>query len=455
MNPTDSFVKFLSKVEYSNLPEVVIEVTKKAFLNSVGVMLAGSQQPAGKIAIQLVKHWGGNPISTVATANFRTSPPEAAFANAIMAHILSFCDSNHPLYGHPSGILIPTIFCLSEMRRASGKNAILAFVVGIECAVRLSRVINLSHYNKGWHATSTLGVLGAAAAASKILEISPERMKAALGIAASASSGLRQNLGSMTRAFHAGNAARNGVTAVLLAQEGFTSDADSLEGAFGLFCVMAGDEIPRLDVWKEINTSVDKPLEITLPMGLTSKKHPSCGAVSPAVEGILRIVSQHRINEEDVERIDVGVTELVKEILIYHDPKSIEQGQFSLEYCVAVTVIDKCFGLDQLDPRKLNDPRVRNLMKTIHMIVISQHDLETKFNTTVEVKCIDGRAFREEMSANGGTPFLQLSMDQVLEKYYLCASRAFNDKKRVDDLAEALTNLDTINDMNEITKLIA
>lgn len=416
--------------------------------------MAGSQQSAGKIAIQLVKNWGGNPISTVATANFRTSPPEAAFANGIMCHILSFCDSNHPLYGHPSGILIPTILPLSEMKRASGKMAILAFVVGMECAVRLSRVINLSHYKKGWHATSTLGVLGAAAAASRILEISPEGIHMALGIASSAASGLRQNLGSMTRAFHAGNAARNGVTAALLAEQGFTSDLDALEGPFGLLNVMAGDEIPRLDVWEEINTSVDKPLEISLPMGLASKKHPSCGAVSPAVDGILRIVSQHGVREEDIETIEVGVTELVKDVLIYHDPISIEQGQFSLEYCVAVAIIDKCFGLDQLDPRKLNDPKVRSLTKRVHMEVISQHDLETKFNIRVEVTCIDGRTYREEISANGGTPFLQLSMDQVLEKFYLCGSRAFNDKKKLEDLAEALKSLDTINDMNVITELI-
>jgi len=280
-------------------------------------------------------------------------------------------------------------------------------------------------------------------------------MKMAVGIAASASCGLRQNLGSMTRSFHAGNAARNGVTAALLAQKGFTSDPEALEGTFGLFMVMAGDDLPRLDLWKMMNTEVDRPFEITLPKGLTSKKHPCCGAVSPALEAVLKIVARYGIKEEDVERIDIGVTELVRNVLIYHEPESIEQGQFSIEFCVAVAMLDRCFGLDQLDPGKLRDPRIRRLMRKIHMDVISEHSLESKYNTIVEVRCLDGRIFREEMAAHGGIPFLQLTLDETLEKFYLCSSKAIKDRKKVDDLAEGLKHLEHISDINEITRLIA
>ena len=295
---------------------------KRVSLDCLGAALAGYSHPIGKIITDFVKESGGSPKATVIGAGFKTSPHEAALANGTMAHALDYDDYSLVLAGHPSVSLLPSILAIGEDRGISGKKVLTAYIVGFEIESKLGAGVNFRHYELGWHATCTLGTLGAAAACSSILGLDIEKTRMALGIAASEASGLRQNFGTMTKPFHAGLSARNGVIAALLAEKGFTADKNILEAEFGfcnLFCGKGEYDSER------ITSNLGNPFAIFEP-GISIKPYPSCGGTHTALDAMLYLAKENDINPSDVEEIGVDVPELLPRVLIHSNPKTGLEG---------------------------------------------------------------------------------------------------------------------------------
>ena len=227
---TRRLAEFVASTPSRDIEPAAREQARRAILDTLGVMLAGSREDAARITAEMVREQGGSAESTVVGHSFRAAAGEAALVNGTSAHTLDFDDVNMNMRGHPSVPLLPAVLALGEKLGSSGREVIDAFVLGFEVECRLGKVIGGEHYALGWHATSTLGTLGAGAACARLLRLDADQTQTALGIAASLASGVRQNFGTMTKPLHAGWAARNGVIAVTLSERGLTADTAALEG---------------------------------------------------------------------------------------------------------------------------------------------------------------------------------------------------------------------------------
>lgn len=247
MSVTEQLAAFTAHIVYEDVPSQAYARAKDAILDGLGCALVGSPTSTGKIIVQYVRDRGGEACAGVIGGGFKTSAPLAALANGTMAHALDFDDVNWSISGHPTVPLLPAVLALGQEVHASGQEVLLAYTLGFEVETKIGLGVNPRHYDLGWHATSTLGTLGAAAACAKLLHLDVQHTQTTLGIAASTAAGLRQNFGTMTKPFHPGQAAMNGVTAALLAQLGWTADSHILEAPYGFCQLYAGPGHYNLD----------------------------------------------------------------------------------------------------------------------------------------------------------------------------------------------------------------
>ncbi len=231
---TERLARFTAETEYAKLPVEAVAAAKRAMLDYAGVTLAGSKEPAGRIMANLVRQMGCTPRAVVVGSGFRTSSSNAALANGTMVHALDYDDvgtntGGYPISMHLTSVLLSAILSLGEERRALGQDVITAYVLSYEIASQLANAMGQDYGDDlGWHPSSPLGTVGASGASAKILNLDISQTVMAIGIAASQAAGLRQNFGTMTKAFHIGNAARSGVLSALMAKDGLTAASDSL-----------------------------------------------------------------------------------------------------------------------------------------------------------------------------------------------------------------------------------
>ncbi len=262
--------------------------------------------------------------------------------------------------GHPSVPLLPAVLALGEKLDSSGSEVIDAFVLGFEVECKLGRVIGAPHYALGWHATSTLGTLGAAAACARLLRLDADQTQTALGIAASLASGVRQNFGTMTKPLHAGWAAHNGVIAATLAGRGFTADSAALEGESGLLSAASGDA--RLN--SRALSRLGDPWEIVSP-GIGVKLYPCCYATHRAIDAALEIVASDGPHHSNIESVEVTVSRGTLMPLQKPLPATGLEGKFSMEYCIAAALADGRVGLATFTDDAVRRPDLRKLMKRV------------------------------------------------------------------------------------------
>jgi len=220
MGQTKTLSSFVQRTSFEDLPSHVVEKAKNLILNVLETMLAGSTEKTGKLGIDLARYAGGEPHSTVVGGGFKTSSIMAALANGISAHATDQDDTDWQILAHPTVAILPAVLALGEHCNATGKQILESYIMGVEAEGRVGTGISPTHHEMGFHATGTLGHIGATVGCCKVLGLESKQIEAALGIVSSLVSGIRHNVGSMTKPLHAGNAARNGVLAAILAEIG-------------------------------------------------------------------------------------------------------------------------------------------------------------------------------------------------------------------------------------------
>src|SRR5262245_57823770 len=291
-------------------------VATRAVLDTIGVALAGVGEPAARIVQRVVTPGASGPCAVLGT-HARASADAAALANGTAAHALDFDDMCFVSLAHPSAPLVAAALAAAELADASGRALLDAYVVGFEIEGRLGRTMNPRHYERGWHCTSTLGTIGAAAASARLLGLDVDATARALAIAASEVSGLKENFGTMVKPLHAGLAARNGVLAAQLAQAGMTASRDAITGAQGLL-VATSSERDRAALEEAIG-DLRTRWEIC-ETGITVKLYPSCAATHPMLDVLLDMKREHGFTADDIDAIDVGVDPITPTVLIYDRP---------------------------------------------------------------------------------------------------------------------------------------
>ncbi len=441
MGTTEEMARFIEGCSIDSIPEEAVVAARSAILDCVGVTIAGTADEAGKIITGFVKDLGGNPVATVIGGGFRTDSPHAALANGTMAHALDYDDVTQSMSGHPSVPLVPSVLALGEESGASGEKVLEAYIVGFEVEAKLGRAVNPNHYEKGWHATATLGVFGATAASARMLGLNAQQVRMALGIAASEASGVRLNFGSMTKPFHAGNAARGGMVAAMLASRGFTADFDALEKPLGFCHVFT--ENGKFDADKAVENLGD-PFEVVSP-GVGVKPYPSCRCTHSALDAMLKLVAENRISPSDVEKIDCGVNEITPNILIHDRPRTALEGKFSMQYCMAVAVAEGKAGVAQFTDAMAQDSGIQELIKKVNMFAHPEFmgPGMGRLPAIVTVHTRSGKSFTQQANAPKGDPDIPLSESEITDKYRECAAQALSSEK-IEKSLEMLMELDKV-----------
>jgi 2-methylcitrate dehydratase PrpD len=323
---------------------------------------------------------------------------------------------------HPSAPLVAAALAVAESAGASGRALLEAYIVGFEIEGRLGRAMNPSHYERGWHCTSTLGTIGAAAAASRLLRLDRDHAAHALAIAASEASGLKENFGTMVKPLHAGLAARNGVLAALLARAGMTASADAIDGRQGFMAAMDGRRAERTlaAAAADLGTRWD-----ILDTGITVKLYPSCAATHPMLDVLLELARERHFGPEDVEAIVVGVDAVAPTVLIHDRPATGLQAKFSMPFCAAAAVVDGCVGIGTFDDEQVRRPEIEAVRSRVSMRVDSTLDCAAPPLTQVRVSVSlrDGAVVAGSAAGARGYPDRPASDDELSTKFLSCAAR--------------------------------
>src|SRR6266705_2327936 len=437
MRATSAIAEFIAKSRWEDCPAGAVDAARRAILDCLGVMLAGSVEPAARIVTDVARAEGGSPLATVVGTPLRTGTVWAALANGTAAHALDFDDTNFAMMGHPTAPVLSAALAAGELALADGRTLVHAFLLGFEVETTLAEVLNPAHYEKGFHATGTLGTIGAAAAAARLLGLDATQTRTALAIAATQASGLKENFGTMTKPFHAGHAARSGVLSGLLAREGFTASEQALEGPQGYFAVLGAGKREE----RALET-LGAPWKI-LKTGVAVKPYPSCACTHSIIDSALELRRIHAIATEQVERVTVGVGASVPRILIHSTPRSGLEAKFSGEFSAAAALCEGRVGIATFRDDKTDDPAIRALMKRVRLVVdpTIPGDLARHMWTRVTVRLHDGREVTIAPRPVPGHPGLPLSMDQLREKFMDCA-RLVLPEDRADSVRQMVEHLD-------------
>jgi 2-methylcitrate dehydratase PrpD len=449
MSAATTLADFVAKSRWEDCPAPAVAAARRAILDCLGVMLAGSREPAARILRTVALGEGGAPLCTIVGAGARTGAVWAALCNGTAAHALDFDDTNFVLLGHPSAPVLAAALAAGELGLADGEAVVHAFLLGFEVETTLAAVINPAHYDRGWHATCTLGTLGAAAAAGRLLGLDAAQMRTALGVAASQSSGLKENFGTMTKPFHAGHAARSGVLAALLAREGWTASEQALDGPQGFFSVLAAG--PRRP---EALDTLGAPWKI-VSSGVAVKPYPSCACTHSIIDGALELRRAHAIRPEDVVDVTIGVNARVPRILIHSDPRTGLEAKFSAEFAAAAALCEGRVGIATFRDEKTQDPAIRALMPRVRVRVDPDipGDAERHMWTRVTVRVRDGRAFTIGPREVPGHPGNPLSDEALGDKFEECARIALP-ADRVDSVRQMLETLEGCPDLRSLTAIL-
>lgn len=336
---TRTLARFIVDSRWSNLPREVRHEAKRALLNWLGTALGGCRDPAVDIALAALREFSGPPQATVLGRRERLDILNAAVINGISSNILDFDDTHLRTVIHPTVPVAAALTALAEHTPMTGAQFLHAFALGVEAECRIGLAVMPEHYNIGWHITATCGVFGAAAACGKILKLSEQQMTWALGIAATQSSGLTAMLGSMTKPYNMGHAARNGLTAALLARKNFTSSERGIEAPRGFAHVLSS----RCD----LNLIVDKLGETWELMENAYKPYPCGIVVHPIIDGCLELRAAHSIAPDDIERIEVRVHPLVMKLTGNPIPRDGLEAKLSVQHCAAAACIFGAVGVNE------------------------------------------------------------------------------------------------------------
>jgi 2-methylcitrate dehydratase PrpD len=356
MQITEGLARFLVEHRPEDMPERVRHEAKRALVNFFATALGGCRNEAVEILLAALADCFGPPHATVIGRGERADALTAAFLNAVSANVLDFDDTHLRTVIHPTAPVAPGLFALAERRPVSGAALLHAFILGVEVECRIGNALSPGHYRRGWHITATCGVLGAAAAAGKLLGLDAQRMGWALGTAATQSSGLVENLGTMSKSVGVGNAARNGLAAALFAERGLSGPDRPLEGPRGLAAVMgAGADLAGAtqglgDTW-ELMQNAYKPYP--------------CGVVlHPVIDACLEL--RPKVGEpQRIERISVKGHPLLRERADRPAVTAGREAQVSLQHSAAVAFLFGAAGVKEYSDACVNDPAVLALRRKV------------------------------------------------------------------------------------------
>ncbi len=393
-----------------------------AVLDTIGCVFAGTGDEATVAAAAFLdERWAG---PSTAVGGKRATPGHAALVNGTAAHCLDFDDTFRPLMGHASAVLVPALLAVAEARVATGAQLIEAYLVGLEIQAVIGAAMNPRHYALGWHATSTVGAVGAAAGVARLLGLDTAGTARALSLAVSMAAGVKGQFGTPAKPLHAGLSARNAVEAGLLAAAGLSGRLDILEARFGFQDLYGGEG----ESWDAVLGRIGTPHSIET-IGLTPKRHPCCASTHNTLDMVLDLKARHGFTAAAVESVETLVGSINKNNLSYDDPADAMQARFSMHYCVAVALERGRLSIADFTPAAVARPEIRRLLSLTTMRAYAPDEEATSayLPHKVAIRLMDGTVLRAERDMERGTLADPFDEDDRRAKFMDCCAGHLGD----------------------------
>lgn len=455
---TREVAEFIISTDFEDIPAAVLHLAKKSILDGFGLALAGSVAESGSIIKRYLKTLATPGKAIVIGTEMQTAARFAAFANGVGMHADDFDDTqlavaSDRVYGlltHPTAPCLPAAFSEAHIGGLGGREFVTAYVIGIDVECKIAEAISPRHYQHGFHATATCGPFAAAGSVGHLRNFDRDTMVRALGIAGSQSGGLRENFGTMTKPFHAGRAAESGIVACDLAGMGWTATDKILEAPRGFFQAHGGGY--EVD---SIRGKLGSPWSFADP-GISIKPHPSGSLTHPGMTLMLDLIAEHGIIAEEVEKVDVGTNHNMLNALIHHRPQDELQAKFSMEFCLAILLLEGQAHLQEFTDEVVLRPDVRQMIERVNFQVHPEAEKAgyDKMTTLITIHLKDGRKISGCSDFGKGSPANPLSWGGVGEKFYRCADFARWPRNKTEDIVGLVEQIESLDSLEELAQLL-
>ena len=437
---TQSLAHLVVATRWEDIPQAVRHQAKRSFMNFFAVALAGCRTEPVEIALRSLMQFSGGKQATVVGRSERIGALSAAFLNAAAANVQDFCDTHVRTVIHPTAPVAPALLALAEMQRVSGRDLLLAFILGNEVQARIALAISPGHYNRGWHITSTCGIFGAAVSAGKLLGLDETKMIWAIGTAATQSSGLCESLGTASKCANVGNSARNGLWSALLADKGFDGPPEPLAGVQGFYS--ATGEPPNLAL---VTEGIGESWELLA----TSYKPYPCGFV---IHPVLDCVLDWRRDNPNavVEKVVVRGNPLLAARTDRPNVSTGRESQVSVQHAVAAAIVTGKAGTDQF-----TDACVRDLAVLAMRAKVVAVERDASFSTiaaAVDVTTADGKTHHLSQMAARGSDQNPMS-DKDLEAKLRTSAAGWDPRHNIAPLIDAVWALEDSLDVSGLAAM--
>jgi len=443
---TKTLCRHLAAARFSDLTPAALRQARRGVLDWIGCALAGSRHQTVDVLVEVLREAGGRPQATVLGRNLKLGRLDAPLANGLMGHVLDFDDTH--MGGHMGGVVLhasspvlAALFSLAERAPVSGADLMLAYAVGFEAGVR-SGLAAPGHHQGGWHLTGTIGSIAAGVAAGKLIGLDFQKLTYAMGIAATQAAGMQQNRGTMCKSFHAGKAAHNGVLAALLAERGFDSTQEIIEGRKGFCRIYSDAAMPErltegLGEGWFIETNGHKPY--------------ACGVVlHPLIDAVIAIRNRDRIDPAAVGEISLRVHPLVLSITDVVEPSTGLQSKFSTVHSAAVALVDGAAGIAQYSDARAAAPVVAALRRKTTAVADATLGSDEAYATVT----VGGRRHEIHIPHASGTAANPMS-DAAIEAKFLANATPIIGAARAARACELVWSLERQPDAGELIGLVA
>lgn len=453
---TRDVAQFVADLRFETIPDDVLERGEIHILDSLGLALAGARSPVSRTLRQHLTASGivDGKASIVGTGR-RAAARFAAQANATAIHADNFDDTNPQASPernggiHATGPVLAAALAVSEANGRTGREFLTAFHAGIEVACRLNHAMAARHYEGGFHTTGTLNVFGAAVAAGRLLGLDAVGLGHALAGAASRASGIRRNFGSMVEPLHAGCAAEDGVAAADLAALGLTGAADILEGPVGYFEAAGGGYDAEAIVGR-----LGAPWAFVDP-GMWIKPYPSGALTHPAMTCLLDLIATYDVAPDQVDSMRVRTNARILNTLIHHRPTDALQAKFSMEFCLAILLLDGQAGLGAFTDDAVRRADVQDMITRIRFDTYPQREHDyTNVTTLLEIRLKDGRIVDGRSDFAKGSARNPMTRADVIQKVLQCAAHAGWPESKARPVIDAVADIPHSRNMADLVALL-
>jgi 2-methylcitrate dehydratase PrpD len=404
---TRSLADFVSSLCTPDMPVDVVHSAKRALVDWLAAVLAGSSEPASAKLREVIAAVGSDSVATIVGSAQRANAPFAALANGYAAHALDFDDVFNPpeTTVHLGSCVWPTVMAIAELRPVSGAHALSSYIAGFEVGARVARAAGITHFESAWQVTGTAGHLASAAAGARALGLTGAAAANALGMAAAQASGVREIYGSDAKALQPGRAAMDGVLSALMAERGMTARDTALEGERGLLSVISRDPRPEI--------LVESLGEQWAVLSNGHKLYPNASLLHPAIDAAIALTKDAGFVRDNVASVEVRMLPFAASVTGRKHPAPGSEARFSAAHCVAFALHAGYLGLDSFSAPAVNDPEVARLRERVAVV----GDAEVgKRCARLRITMRDGTVLEHTVNANRGTPDNPLSDDDLNAK---------------------------------------